>query len=266
MHNTSDKNLPGALISDGVPSSLIHIGFISPEGGGGQLQWNAPVLSLFFFFFTPSSWMASKLFFPRAPWKTNGLPLESIWRVCVVEIKKRPHDLCAIWFPVQLREEHKQKKWLMLEQCIVRWRFDKQAFSLSLANERNVSSFSKKFSRLSLLCLSLCARFCFTHRLWSSFFEGQRASLYLSACLFSYFSPFVILLYSKFGAWPLSPFSHEKVWMTKMNFSFHFSRLWVVSGRVAHAVSENLSAVTTYIISIVTPFRRLSVFCWQWHW
>lgn len=90
--------------------------------------------------------MASKLFFPRAPWKTNGLPLESIWRVCVVEIKKRPHDLCAIWFPVQLREEHKQKKWLMLEQCIVRWRFDKQAFSLSLSQMKEMCHLSRKNS------------------------------------------------------------------------------------------------------------------------
>lgn len=142
----------------------------------------------------------------------------------VVKIKKRPHDLCAIWFPVQLQEEQK-KNWLALQRRIVRC-FDKQASSLQMKEMCHLFRNSPSFHHF--VCPSAAA---FVSPAASEVvFEGQRASLYFSVSL-------VFSLchssYSQSAAWPLSLFSHKKkLWVTKIVLSTSLgggkgSHIWV---------------------------------------
>lgn len=146
----------------------------------------------FLFFFLPLGWHQS--YFPRAPWKTNGLALESIWQRCTRGGNKEMSTwfMCRMIFSTIAGRTKEGKKWLMLERCIVRC-FDKQSFS---ANDRNVSSFWKFLER-SLPCPSEPV---FVSTAASKVvFEGQRASLYLSVSAF--LCLFLPLSLSSFKIW-----------------------------------------------------------------
>lgn len=134
------------------------------------------------FFFFPLSffWMASKLL-SKGPLKNK---LSPSWKhIAVVrawwKIQKCPHDLCALWFPVQLQGEQK-KKLLVLQHRIVHC-FDKQAFSLQMKEMCHLFQNPPSFHHF--VCPSVPVFVSPTLPL-KSFFEGQRASLYLSVSVF----------------------------------------------------------------------------------
>lgn len=135
------------------------------------------------FFFTLLGWHQS--FFPRAPWKTNGLPLESIWQRCMRGWNKE----MSTWFMCHMisstivgrtKEAKNDSFFLHFGICC----FDKQAFSRRM---KEMCHLSQNFLSFHYFVCPSTARFCFAHCFWSSFWgaEGSIVSFCVSASLLS---------------------------------------------------------------------------------
>lgn len=113
-----------------------------PKGG------NFNEMCLFFFFVYLLDGIKA---LPRAPWKTNGLPLESIWQRCRRGGNKEMSTwfMCHMIFSTIAGRTKENDSCLSTALYVAFW-----AVVLSV-NERNVSSFSKFFEH-SLLCVALC--------------------------------------------------------------------------------------------------------------
>lgn len=183
----SCTTLPACLrVTEGLwykmatPLSLIHINL--PKGGATWMKCAC--------FFSPLAFfrMASKLF-SKGPLKNK---LSPSWKhIAVVrswwKIQKRPHDLCAMWFPVQLQREQK-KKWLAPQHCIVHC-FDKQAFSLQMKEMCHLFQNPPSFHHF--VCPSVLAFVSPTPPL-KSFFEGAEGVIVsFRVCLSSRLFPFI---------------------------------------------------------------------------
>lgn len=160
------------------------MGFIFQKGG------NFNEMCLLSFVFLSLRWHQSS--FPKAPWKTNGLPHESIWHWCMRGGNKE----MSTWFMCPMISSTiagrtKEKKLLALQHCSVRC-FDKQAFSVQMKEMCHLPQNPPSFHYF--VCPSAPA---FVSPTVSEVvFEGQRASLYPSVWLSFFFVPsfFVNLL------------------------------------------------------------------------
>lgn len=175
----SCTTLPACLrVTEGLwykmatPLSLIHINL--PKGG--QLEWNAPV---FFPLSHSFGWHQSS--FPRAPWKTNCLHLESILQWCVRGGKYR--NVHMIYVPCDFPyncKENKRKNDLLLRTVLYIALISRH----SLCKWKKCVIFFRIHQAFITLFVLLCSLLFHRLRLSSRSSKGQRASLCLSVSVF----------------------------------------------------------------------------------
>lgn len=178
-----------------------------PRGSNFNEMW---LFCLFSFF---SLLVGIKALFRGPPWKTNGLPLESIWQrelevARTAEIKKCPRDLCATWFFSTIAERTKGKinnSCRFVNVVLIR------SCSLSKWKECGISQKKKIYiSFWTLITLCSCAP-----DFVSSTVCGGLHRVFVCPPFFSCHAP-----YSSSAFWPLCLFSHKTTWKDKISCLF----------------------------------------------
>lgn len=226
----------------------------------------------FFFFFRSFGWHQSS--FPRAPWKTNCLCLESILQWCVRGGKYRNVHMIYVPYDFQYNcKKNKRKNDLLFSTVLYIALISRH----SLCKWKKCVIFFKIhqafITLFVLLCLLLFHRLC----LWSSFWRGR--GLHCIFLCLSFVSPFLFLSFIIFKIWSLvfCLCSHTKCLSNQDKLSSIYSKsvqgggwrkwqLYLVGPRVLTPyLGLNLCLMLTYIEYIVKSVKWLTIFCWKWH-